>query len=112
MNKKIDIDLIGFHGQTLYHNPQEKISIQLGNGGLLSSTIKKQLVFNFRKNDIKNEGGEGAPLTPIFHKHLVKIKKIRYASLYFKFRRYFKFNIGSQFKRQYFKLEMSVQAIV
>ena len=75
MNNGLHLDLIGFHGQTLYHNPQEKISIQLGNGGLLFTIIKKKVVFNFRKNDIKNEG-EGAPLTPIFHKHLVKSKNI------------------------------------
>ena len=71
----LNLDLIGFHGQTLYHNPQEKISFQLGNGNLLSQLSKKKIVFNFRKNDIKN-GGEGAPLTPIFHKYLLKSKKI------------------------------------
>ncbi len=70
-----NLDLIGFHGQTLYHNPQEKISLQLGNGNLLSQLSKKKIVFNFRKNDIEN-GVEGAPLTPIFHKYLVKSKRI------------------------------------
>ena len=70
-----NLDLIGFHGQTLYHNPQEKISLQLGNGNLLSQLSQKKIVFNFRKNDIKN-GGEGAPLTPIFHHHIIKSKKI------------------------------------
>lgn len=58
--------LIGFHGQTIYHNSNEKISIQLGDAKLLYQLIKKKIIFNFRKNDIKN-GGEGAPLTPIFH---------------------------------------------
>ncbi len=71
-----NLDLIGFHGQTLYHNPLEKISLQLGNGSLLSQLTKKKVVFNFRKNDINN-GGEGAPLTPIFHKHLVKSKNLK-----------------------------------
>ena len=42
MNNGLHLDLIGFHGQTLYHNPQEKISIQLGNGGLLSQLSKKK----------------------------------------------------------------------
>ncbi|MDC0937739.1 anhydro-N-acetylmuramic acid kinase [Pelagibacteraceae bacterium] len=69
--KEIDgykkIDIVGFHGQTIYHNPQEKISKQLGDGKLLSQLTKKNIVYNFRQNDIKN-GGEGAPLTPIFHK--------------------------------------------
>ena len=68
----INLDLIGFHGQTIYHNPLEKISLQLGNGSLLSQ-LSKKIVYNFRKNDIIN-GGEGAPLTPIFHKYLIKSK--------------------------------------
>jgi anhydro-N-acetylmuramic acid kinase len=64
-----NIDIIGFHGQTIYHNPQEKISNQLGGGELLSQLTKINTVYNFRQNDIKN-GGEGAPLTPIFHQML------------------------------------------
>ncbi len=71
----IKLDLIGFHGQTLYHNPKEKISLQLGNGNLLAQLTKKKIIYNFRKNDIIN-GGEGAPLTPIFHMHLLKSKNI------------------------------------
>ena len=68
---KLKVDLIGFHGQTIYHNPKEKISKQLGDGKLLSKLTKKNIIFNFRENDIKN-GGQGAPLTPIFHKVLKK----------------------------------------
>ena len=75
ISSNITLDLIGFHGQTIYHNPDEKISNQLGNGILLSQLTKIKTVFNFRKNDILN-GGEGAPLTPIFHKYLIKSKKI------------------------------------
>jgi anhydro-N-acetylmuramic acid kinase len=58
--------VIGFHGQTIYHNSKEKISKQLGNGKLLNQLVKRSVVYNFRINDILN-GGEGAPLTPIFH---------------------------------------------
>ena len=36
ISQGFNLDLIGFHGQTIYHNPQEKISLQLGNGNLLS----------------------------------------------------------------------------
>ena len=68
-------DVIGFHGQTIYHNSQEKISRQLGNGKLLSQLTKKKVVYNFRQNDIKN-GGEGAPLTPIFHQLLATQYKL------------------------------------
>ncbi len=64
--------LIGFHGQTIYHNPKEKISKQLGNGKLLNQLTNMNVVYDFRKNDILN-GGEGAPLTPIFH-HLISLQ--------------------------------------
>ena len=64
-----DDTLIGFHGQTIYHSPKEKISKQLGNGKLLNQLTKKNIVFDFRGNDILN-GGQGAPLTPVFH-HLI-----------------------------------------
>ena len=68
------IDLIGFHGQTIYHNSREKISNQLGNGKLLYQLTKRKIIYNFRENDINN-GGEGAPLTPIFHQLIVdKVK--------------------------------------
>ena len=69
------IDFVGFHGQTIYHNPLKKVSIQVGNGNLLSQLTKKIVIFNFRQNDIKN-GGQGAPLTPIFHKQIVQKIKI------------------------------------
>ncbi len=70
------IDFVGFHGHTVYHNPSEKISKQIGNGSLLSKLLKQKVIFNFRQNDIKN-GGEGAPLTPIFHQILAIQKKIK-----------------------------------
>ena len=62
-------EIIGFHGQTILHNPEEKISVQLGDGKLLSQLTKKTVIYDFRQNDIKN-GGQGAPLTPIFHQSL------------------------------------------
>ena len=63
---KNEIDLIGFHGQTIFHNPQKKITKQLGDGKLLSQLLKKKVVYDFRQKDIEN-GGQGAPLTPIYH---------------------------------------------
>ena len=81
MLENIKVDIIGFHGQTIFHNPKEKISKQIGWGKKLSNLTKKIVVYDFRQNDLKN-GGEGAPLTPIFHKLLVKIfakrKKIKF----------------------------------
>ncbi len=71
-NTNEKVDLIGFHGQTIFHNPDLKISKQLGDGNLLSQITKKIVVNNFRENDLLN-GGQGAPLTPIFHKLISKI---------------------------------------
>jgi anhydro-N-acetylmuramic acid kinase len=65
------IDFIGFHGQTIFHNSEERVSKQLGLGEQLSNLTKKTVIYNFRQNDLKN-GGEGAPLTPIYHKLIVK----------------------------------------
>lgn len=64
-------DLIGFHGQTVYHNPEEKTSIQLGNPKKLSKMLNKNVVFDFRTNDLKL-GGQGAPLAPIYHKFIIE----------------------------------------
>ena len=72
-----EIDLIGFHGQTIFHNSKVRISKQLGDGKLLSNLIRKIVVNNFRQNDL-NHGGQGAPLTPIFHNLISKIIKIKF----------------------------------
>ena len=74
-NAGIDVDLVGFHGQTIFHNAQEKVSKQIGDGNLLSSLLKMDVVYNFRENDILN-GGQGAPLAPIFHNLLVNQNQI------------------------------------
>ena len=81
---KTNVDFLGFHGQTIFHNAGEKITKQLGDGKLLSKLTKKKVVYDFRQNDLKN-GGQGAPLTPIFHKLLAK--KLNLKSVTF-------FNIG------------------
>ena len=63
---KDKIDLIGFHGQTIYRDSKIKVSKQLGDGNLLSQLSKNIIINNFRKADLENDG-QGAPLTPIFH---------------------------------------------
>jgi anhydro-N-acetylmuramic acid kinase len=72
----LNVNFIGFHGQTIFHNAAAKITKQLGDGKLLSKLTKKKVVYDFRQNDLKN-GGEGAPLTPIFHQLIVKKKRIK-----------------------------------
>ena len=66
---KCKIQVVGFHGQTIIHKPKDGYSVQMGDANLLSQTLKQKVIHNFRANDIKN-GGEGAPLTPIYHKLL------------------------------------------
>ena len=72
--KNEDIDIIGFHGPTLFHNANLKISIQLGDVHFLSKQLKTKIVFDFRNADLLN-GGQGAPLVPIFHKVIFSSKK-------------------------------------
>tara|TARA_Y100000389_G_C17393232_1_gene481093 strand:+ start:1 stop:1107 length:1107 start_codon:yes stop_codon:yes gene_type:complete len=78
---RLSVDFIGFHGQTIFHNAAVKITKQLGDGKLLSKLTKKKVIYNFRKNDLEN-GGEGAPLVPIFHEMLQKKFKIKSASFF------------------------------
>ena len=78
---RLNVDFIGFHGQTIFHNAEEKITKQLGDGKLLSKLTKKKVIYDFRQNDLKN-GGEGAPLTPIFHQMLQKKFNIKPVSFY------------------------------
>ena len=67
--------IVGFHGQTIYHNSKEKISYQLGDAKLLFQLTQRKILFNFRKNDLLN-GGEGAPLTPLFHQLITAKNKL------------------------------------
>jgi len=78
---RVNIDFIGFHGQTIFHNAKKKISKQLGDGKLLSNLTNKTVVYNFRQNDLK-KGGEGAPLTPVFHQMLEKNFNIKPVSFF------------------------------
>ena len=68
---KADIDAIGFHGQTIYHAPQDGLTIQLGDGALLAQETGIDVIYDFRTNDVIS-GGEGAPLAPVYHRALAK----------------------------------------
>lgn len=66
-----DVDLVGFHGQTLYHAPQDGITVQIGDGEALARKLGIRVAYDFRTADVK-AGGEGAPLVPVFHQALVR----------------------------------------
>ena len=58
--------LVGFHGQTVLHQPEAGITVQIGDPQLLARATDCAVVGQFRLADIAN-GGQGAPLAPLFH---------------------------------------------
>jgi len=61
-----EVSVIGYHGQTFYHNPAAKISLQVGCPQLLAQMTQCDIVAQFRQNDLAR-GGQGAPLAPLYH---------------------------------------------
>jgi anhydro-N-acetylmuramic acid kinase len=61
-----EADVVGFHGQTLAHDPKGRGTHQLGDGAALAQALGRTVVWDFRSNDVEL-GGEGAPLAPFFH---------------------------------------------
>ncbi|MGE0230984.1 MAG: anhydro-N-acetylmuramic acid kinase [Flavobacteriaceae bacterium] len=70
-----DIDLIGFHGQTVFHAPQRGITVQLGDAAVLASAFLCETAYDFRSADVA-AGGEGAPLAPAYHRALVAMSDL------------------------------------
>jgi anhydro-N-acetylmuramic acid kinase len=63
------IDVIGYHGQTLYHSPANKITVQVGDAKTLAEQLGITVVNDFRRCDV-NAGGQGAPFAPLYHQAL------------------------------------------
>jgi anhydro-N-acetylmuramic acid kinase len=63
--------LIGFHGQTLVHRPDEGFTMQVGAGARLAARLGVSVVDDFRSADMR-AGGQGAPLVPVFHAALAR----------------------------------------
>jgi anhydro-N-acetylmuramic acid kinase len=63
------IDLVGYHGQTVLHDPARAMTVQLGDGALLARETGLDVVFDMRAADVA-AGGQGAPLVPIYHRAL------------------------------------------
>lgn len=66
-----EIQVIGFHGQTITHRPDEHLTWQIGNGALLAEKTGIDVVCDFRRRDVA-AGGEGAPLVPLYHAALAR----------------------------------------
>ena len=63
------VDVIGFHGHTLFHRPAERRTCQLGDGERLAARLGIDVVYDFRSADVAADG-QGAPLAPVFHQAL------------------------------------------
>jgi anhydro-N-acetylmuramic acid kinase len=67
MDRRADeIDLIGFHGQTIFHDPTNRKTLQIGDGAALAAQVGIDVVNDFRSADVA-VGGQGAPLVPLYH---------------------------------------------
>lgn len=74
--KAHEIDVIGYHGQTLFHQPLAKKTIAIGDGAFLAEQAQITVINDFRQHDVQL-GGQGAPLAPIYHQGLaVRDKQI------------------------------------
>jgi anhydro-N-acetylmuramic acid kinase len=62
-------DLVGSHGQTVWHRPERRFTRQLGDGARMAARLGLKVVNRFRHADVA-AGGQGAPLAPLYHRAL------------------------------------------
>jgi anhydro-N-acetylmuramic acid kinase len=65
--KPKNVDIVGYHGQTIFHRPASGITLQVGDGQRLADEVGIAVTYDFRSNDVKH-GGQGAPFAPLYHK--------------------------------------------
>jgi len=68
---QVKFDLIGFHGQTVIHRPERRLTVQIGRGQVLADALDVPVVFDMRAADVA-AGGQGAPLVPVYHQALMR----------------------------------------
>ena len=66
-----DIDIVGFHGQTVLHRPEKKLTVQIGDAQSLAKAIHIPVMYDFRAADV-DAGGQGAPFVPVYHRALAQ----------------------------------------
>jgi anhydro-N-acetylmuramic acid kinase len=66
-----EIDIVGFHGQTVLHRPERKLTVQIGDGAALARAIHIPVMHDFRAADVA-AGGQGAPFVPVYHRALAQ----------------------------------------
>src|SRR5215471_19183628 len=66
-----EIDIVGFHGQTVLHRPEKRLTVQIGDGGALAKAIHIPVMHDFRAADVA-AGGQGAPFVPVYHRALAQ----------------------------------------
>ena len=66
-----DIDIVGFHGQTVLHRPERKLTVQIGDAAALAKAIHIPVMHDFRAADVA-AGGQGAPFVPVYHRALAE----------------------------------------
>jgi anhydro-N-acetylmuramic acid kinase len=66
-----DVDIVGFHGQTVLHRPAQKMTVQIGDAAALAKAIHIPVMHDFRAADIA-AGGQGAPFVPVYHRALAQ----------------------------------------
>jgi anhydro-N-acetylmuramic acid kinase len=70
------VDCIGFHGQTIKHEPDLGRCRQLGDGAQMAQALGRTVINRFRDNDLRH-GGQGAPFAPAYHRALARSKGLR-----------------------------------
>lgn len=78
--KPSNIDVIGFHGQTVIHKPDQRLTVQLGDGPALAKATGIDVVYDMRAADVA-AGGQGAPLVPAYHRALAKETPIAFVNI-------------------------------
>ncbi|MGH6740621.1 MAG: anhydro-N-acetylmuramic acid kinase, partial [Bradyrhizobium sp.] len=66
-----DIDIVGFHGQTVLHRPERGLTVQIGDAAALAKAIHIPVMHDFRAADVA-AGGQGAPFVPVYHRALAQ----------------------------------------